>query len=186
MKLGAYWTIFGYKLGFNYFMLNHHLYLNENRTPTMAEKGIHVVQFNLFAPLRIKNFSLDANMALQHSTSNAVALPLFAGKLRAAWHFRIFKNRLRVQLGTDLMYNTLYYADAYTPVLHQYYHQENVKVGNYLYWDLDLTLQVSRLSFFVRGGNLLEGLIGYKYFTTPNYPMQSRNVAIGINWKFYD
>lgn len=186
MKLGAYWTIYGYKLGFNYFMLNHHLYLNENRTPTMAEKGIHVVQFNLFAPLRIKNFSLDANMALQHSTSNAVALPLFAGKLRAAWHFRIFKNRLRVQLGTDLMYNTLYYADAYTPVLHQYYHQENVKVGNYLYWDLDLTLQVSRLSFFVRGVNLLEGLIGYKYFTTPFYPMQSRSVAIGINWKFYD
>ncbi len=186
MKLGAYWTLFGYKLGFNYFMLNHHLYLNEHRTPTMAEKGIHVVQFNLFAPFRVKNFSVDANLALQHSTSPVVALPLFAGKLRAAWHFRIFKNRLRVQLGTDLMYNTLYYADAYTPVLHQYYHQENVKVGNYLFWDLDLTLQVSRLSFFVRGNNLLEGLIGYKYFTTPFYPMQSRRVSIGINWKFYD
>ena len=186
MKLGAYWTLFGYKASFNYFLLNHHLYLNGGRTPAMANKGIHILQFNLFAPLRVKSFSLDANLSLQHSTSPIVALPLFAGKLRAAWHFRIFKNRLRIQLGTDLMYNTLYYADAYAPVLHQFYHQEQVKVGNYLYWDLNLTLQVSRLSFFVRGGNLLEGLIGYKYFTTPNYPMQSRNVAIGINWKFYD
>ena len=186
MKLGAYWTMLGYKLDFNYFLLNNHFYLDEQLWPAMADRDIHVLQFNLLAPVRIKNFSMDLNMSLQHSTGSVVAVPLFAGKLRAAYHFRIFKKRLRIQIGTNLMYNTPYYADAYSPILHQFYHQEKGKVGNYLYWDLNLTLQVSRLSFFVRGANLLDGIIGYHYFTTPYYPMQGRNVALGIAWKFYD
>ena len=84
------------------------------------------------------------------------------------------------------MYNTQYYADAYNPILHQFHHQERFSVGNFLYWNMFLSLQVSRLSFFVRGGNLLDGITSYKYFTTPYYPMQIRDVTIGITWRFYD
>ena len=186
MKLGAYWTILNYKLSFNYFLLDHHLYLDESCTPQAVDKGIHLVQLNLLAPIRIKDFFMDLNLSLQHSTNSIVAVPLFTGKMRAAYKFRIFKNRLRIQIGTDLMYNTLYFADAYNPLLHQFYHQESVKVGNFLYWDMDLSLQVKRLSFYVRGGNLLDGILGYHYFTTPYYPMQVRNISIGITWRFYD
>ena len=186
MKLGAYWTILNYKLSFNYFMLDNHLYLDETCTPQSVDKGIHLVQLNLQAPIRIKDFYMDLNMSLQHSTNSVVAVPLFTGKMRAAYKFRIFKNRLRIQVGTDLMYNTQYYADAYNPILHQFHHQERFSVGNFLYWNMFLSLQVSRLSFFVRGGNLLDGITSYKYFTTPYYPMQIRDVTIGITWRFYD
>lgn len=186
LKLGVFYTIFGYKVSFNYFMMNHHKYLNSNFEPESFEKSINVVQLNLFAPVRIKNFYMDVNLSLQHSTQPYIAVPLFAGKLYAAYQFRIFRNRLHIQIGGDLMYNTLYFADGYNPIIHQFYYQQDVKVGNYLYFDLNITFRVNRIAFYVRGGNLLEGVFSYKYFTTPYYPMQGRNLELGITWRFYD
>lgn len=186
LKVNAFWTLYGYKIGFNYFMMNHHVYLNSNYEPVVSEKAVNVVQFNVFAPIRIHHFSMDANLFLQHSTRSCVNVPLFAGKLHAAYDFRIFKNRLRIMVGGDLMYNTAYYADGYNPILHQFYVQNDVEVGNFLYFDASLTLQVQRISFFVKGGNLLSGILNYNYFTTPYYPMQGRSVRIGICWRFYD
>lgn len=186
LKISTYWTRLQYKVSFNYFMLSNFLYFNNEFEPIMADKVINVIQFHAFAPLRLKNFYMDANLSLQHSTRPDISLPLFAGKLYAAYCFRIFKNRLNVQVGGNLMYNTLYYGDAYNPILHQFYHQASTQVGNYLYFNADITLRVERTSFFFRAGNLLAGVFSFKYFTTPFYPMQGRNFEIGINWKFFD
>lgn len=186
LKLSAFYTIFDYKLSFNYFMLNNYLFINSDYLPQRSEKSINVVQLNLFAPLRLKNFKMDVNMSLQHATQSYVAVPLFTGKLYAAYCFRIFRNRLKLMVGGDIMYNTSYYADAYNPLLHQFYHQESEKVGNYLYFDANLTMQVQRIAFFFRAGNIIAGAFGYDYCTTPNYPMQGLNFEVGITWKFYD
>ena len=186
LKLSAYWTRTDYKLSFNYYMMHNYIFMNSQYVPEMSTKGINVVQLQAEAPVRIRNFSMDVLLALQHSTKSYIAVPLFAGKLSAAYCFRIFKRRLNIQLGGDLMFNTSYYADIYNPLLHQFCHQEEYKVGNYLYLDLHLSLRVKRISFFVRGGNLLASLIGYNYVTTPYYPMQAQSVRFGINWRFYD
>ena len=186
LKLSAFYTIFDYKLRFNYFRLNKHVYFNDEFVPVQSEKSISVVQLNLFAPVRINNFKMDINLSLQHSSKPYVSVPLFTGKLYAAYCFRIFKNKLKIHVGGDLMYNTLYYADAYNPLLHQFYHQEKTKVGNYLYFDANITFQVQRIAFFFRAGNIIAGAFGYKYFTTPYYPMQGQNFELGITWKFYD
>lgn len=186
LKLDAFYTIFDYKISFNYFMLNKYVYLNSNCEPQVCDKAVNLIQLNLFAPLRVKHFYMDLNVSLQHSTQSCVAVPLFAGKLYLAYQFKIFRNRLHIQLGGDLMYNTLYYGDAYNPLMHQFYHEDNEQVGNYLYFDLNLTLRVERIAFYVRGGNLLAGVFNFKYLTTPFYPMQGRNLELGITWRFYD
>ncbi len=186
LKVSAYWTRKDYKVSFNYYLMHHYIFLNSSYIPEMSPKGVSVIQLQGEAPIRIKNFYLDVKLALQHSTKSAISVPLFAGKLSTGYCFRIFKRRLNIQIGGDLMFNTAYYADGYNPLLHQFYHQEETKIGNYLYFDLHLSFRVKRISFFVRGGNLLAGLMGYGYFTTPNYPMQAQNVRFGINWRFYD
>lgn len=186
LKLSAFWTIFHYKVSFNYFMMDNYVFLDENCLPAVCEKPFSLIQLNMFAPVKLQNFNLETNFSLQHSTKPYISVPLFAGKLFASYCFRIFKNRLRLQVGADLMYNSLYYADGYNALLHQFYHQEMQKTGNYLYLNADISMQVDRISFFARGGNLIAGLISYKYFTTPNYPMQGRNFEVGIKWRFYD
>lgn len=185
-KAGAYWTIFGYRLSFNFFNLGRYVYLDDNYEPRQLEKPAQLVQLQLYAPVRTKYFSIDAQLALQHSTNAAITVPLFAGKLAALYSTRIFKKRLRFQVGIDLFYNTMYYADGYNPILHQFYSQQTSAVGNYLYVNAHIALRVKRTSFFLRGGNLIAGLLSYHYITTPKYPMQGRSLELGINWKFYD
>lgn len=185
-KASTYWTIFDYRVGFNFYNLGRYVYLNSNFEPQQLPKPAQVIQFQVSAPVRTKHFALDAELALQHSTREAITVPLFAGKLSALYTTRIFKKRLRFQVGVDLFYNTRYYADGYNPILHQFFSQRDVLVGNYLYVNAHLALRVKRISFFIRGGNLLADLFSFHYITTPNYPMQGRNLEFGVNWKFYD
>lgn len=185
-KAGAYWTLFGYTVSARIFNLGKYVFLNDNYEPQQLEKPAQVLQLELNTPVRTKHFVLDADLVLQHSTSQAVTVPLFAGKLGAAFKTRIFKKRLHFQVGVDLFYNTKYYADGYNPILHQFYSQQIMISGNYLYVNAHIAFRVKRISFFVRGGNLLAGLLSYHYITTPGYPMQGRNLEVGVNWKFYD
>ena len=185
-KASAYWTIFNYKATFNFINAGRYVYLNNNFDPIQLEKPFQVVQLMLYAPVRTKYFCLDAQIALQHATNKDIAVPLFSGKMGALYTTRIFKKRLRFQVGVDLFYNTKYYADGYNPLLHQFYAQQYIITGNYLYVNAHIALRVKRISFFVRGGNLFAGLLSFRYITTPGYPMQGRNFEVGVNWKFYD
>ena len=185
-KAGIHWSLYGYSLGFNFYNLGRHVFLDNQFEPMQLEKAVQVLQLQLLAPVRTKHFGIDAQMALQHSTNKAVTVPLFAGKLGAAYTTRIFKKRLRFQVGIDLFYNTPYFADGYNPIIHQFYSQQFSSVGNYLYLNAHIAMRVKRISFYVRGGNLIAGLMSFRYITTPGYPMQGRNFEVGVNWKFYD
>lgn len=186
VKVNVFWTMLNYKLEFNYFMLHNMVRLNSDFQPFILEKAANVFQLHLFAPIRVKGFGMDINAYLQYSGSDAVNVPLFAFKASPYYIFNVFRGKLKIQIGMDLMYNTLYYADGYDPVLHQFYCQREMKVGNYPYWDVNLTLKIKRIAFFFRAGHVLSGVIGQNYFLTPDYPAMGRSFQLGINWKFYD
>ncbi|MBO4481810.1 MAG: hypothetical protein J5719_04590 [Bacteroidales bacterium] len=192
MKLTASWQLQQYKVSLSYFMLHHFIQLAEDYTPFANEKIANVMQLHLSAPLRIKGFGADANIYVQYSDSKVLPLPIFAGKASAFYLFRLFHRKMQLQIGLDLMYNTAYYANAYYPLLHQFYHQSVDKVGNFVYLNANLNIKVQRVSIFARFGNILSSIkikkvFAYSnYFTTPYYPMQNLKIAIGINWRFYD
>lgn len=186
LKINAFWTMINYKVEFNYFMLQNMVRLNSDFQPFLTEKYANVVQLHLFAPIRVKGFGLDINAYVQYSSSEAVNVPLFAFKASPYYIFNVLRGKLKIQIGMDLMYNTLYYADGYDPVLHQFYCQRDMKVGNYPYWDVNLTMRIKRISFFFRAGHVLSGVIGQNYYLTPDYPAMGRSFQLGINWRFYD
>ena len=186
LKFDVFWTMMKYKVEFNYFMLHNLVRLNSDFQPFLTEKYANVVQLHLFAPIRVKGFSMDINAYLQYSSSDAVNVPLFAFKASPYYIFNILRGKLKIQIGMDLMYTTLYYADGYDPVLHQFYCQHDMKVGNYPYWDVNLSIRIKRITCFFRAGHVLAGVIGQNYFLTPDYPAMGRNFELGINWRFYD
>ena len=186
LKFNAFWTMMNYKVEFNYFMLKNVVRLNSDFQPFLTEKYANVVQVHLFAPIRVKGFGMDINAYLQYSSSEAVNVPLFAFKASPYYIFNILRGKLKIQIGMDLMYNTLYYADGYDPVMHQFYCQRDMKVGNYPYWDVNLSFRIKRITFFFRAGHVLAGVIGQNYYLTPDYPAMGRSFQLGINWRFYD
>ncbi len=186
LRFSAFWKLKDYKVEFNYFMLHNYLVLDETYTPLLLDKYTNILQIHLFVPFFIKGFGTTLNAYLQHSTAPQIQVPLFAGKLDLYYRFNIFKNKAKLQIGFNLAYNTAYYADAYYPLMRKFYCQSSTKVGNYLYVDPYISIQVQRICIFFKVNHALSGLMGHDYFTTPYYPMQNRKFDFGITWKFYD
>ncbi len=186
LKLSTFWKLRNYKISFNYFLLKNYTQLNSEFMPFATDNYANILQLNLFFPIYVKGFGFEFNGWGQYSDNKYVPLPLFAGKSSIFYVVKLFQKKMQLQVGTDLAYNTRYEANGYFPVLHQFYFREGVQVGNYFYLDLFLNVKVQRLNFYFRLGHVLAGVMGNDYFTTPNYPMQGRSYAIGINWRFYD
>ena len=104
----------------------------------------------------------------------------------AFYRLNIFKNKAKLQFGLALAYNTNYYADGYCPMLHSFYTQDKVKVGNYLYFDPSIAIQVQRIALYFKVTHVLCGAMKYRYFSTPDYPMEGRQFVLGLTWRFFD
>jgi hypothetical protein len=186
VQLNAFWNYNNYNFSANYYYLNNYVSLSEQFQPYQSTNDGHLMQLSVFVPFRYKNFGTTANLHLQNCSNDVVNVPLFVGKLAVFYIFELFKKRLKIQVGTDLMYNTPYYADTYLPVLHKFYYQQSQLAGNFIYMDANLTVRIDRINFFCRFGNFLSTAMDYKNFTTPNYPVNDYLVCIGISWRFFD
>ena len=184
--LNAFWNYKKYNFTANYYFLNKFVYLSEELRPVQNNNNGNLLQFSTFIPFRYKNFGTIANLNVQYCTKDVIHVPIFAGKLSIFYIFELFKKRLKIQIGSDFMYNTAYYADGYMPVLHKFYYQDTHKTGNFLYMDLNLTVNIDRINFFFRAGNLLAPAMGYRNFTTPCFPVKEYLISLGINWRFFD
>jgi hypothetical protein len=185
-QLKAFWNYENYSFSASYYYLNNLVYLSEALRPVQAENNGNMIQLSSFIPYRYKNFGVTSNLNIQYCTNEVVYVPIFAGKLSAYYIFEFIKKRLKILIGTDIMYNTTYYANGYMPALHTFYCQTTQPIGNFLYMDLNMTVSIDRINFFVRVGNLLSPLMGKRDISTPNYPLNNYMFNLGISWKFYD
>ena len=182
----AYWNYQNYNVSVSYYLLNNLVNLSEELRPVQNEKNGNLFQCTAYVPFRIKNFGTTANLNFQYCDKEVIHVPFFAGKLSIYYILEFFKKRLKIQVGSDFMYNTSYYADAYLPVLHKFYNQKSQSVGDYIFMDIFLTINVDRINFFFRAGNLLATVMKHRNFTTPNYPDKEFLLSLGVRWRFFD
>jgi len=185
-SLGAFITYQSYKASAKIFLLDNMVVFGTDYHPVQLEKFSRLVQISLYAPFRYKGFGLTTHIAVQNASSDSIQVPLLAGKANLFYIFDIFKKKLRLQLGVDVMYNTTYYADGYAPALYAFHFQDQHKIGNYWFVDANATIRISRIYFFARIGNFLSPFQQYRMYTTPAYPTKDFLLSIGINWRFHD
>ncbi|MCL2290004.1 MAG: putative porin [Bacteroidetes bacterium] len=186
VQFKTFWDYRKYNVSLSYYYLNKWVYLSEELRPTQSENDGNLIQLSAFVPFRHKNFGTTANLNVQYCTKNVINVPIFAGKVSVFYIIELLKKRLLIQIGTDLMYTTPYYADAYLPALHSFYYQRSQAVGNFLFMDANITFKIERVNFFFRIGNILSPMMGNRSSTTPNYPLNDYSISLGINWRFFD
>ena len=91
-----------------------------------------------------------------------------------------------MQPGVSLFYNTSYYADNYMPALRMFYTQNNKRIGDYLYADVFVNLQIKRANVFIKYQHFNAGWKDYSFYMMPHYPQQSGALKVGMIWRFYD
>jgi len=174
--------------GVNYFTITNYVFFDNYIRPLQSPKTIKI--FNAFLS---KKFTLGrwvmANQIVYQKkldSTNFIRLPELLSKNSLYFNGSFFKRALIMQIGVDLLYNTKYYADAYSPALAQFYLQNEKKIGDYPYIDLFLVARVKRASIFLKLQHASSGLMERTYYSSPNYPMQGRAIKFGVTWRFYN
>ncbi len=129
----------------------------------------------------------DMQQIVQYSSDqDLVRVPLFASKNSLYTDFYLFNHVLHTQVGIDLRYHTLFKADTYDPTLGVFYRQNDTEVGNYIWADLFVNLQIKRASIYAKAGHLNSYLEQQAHCIIPGYPSKQFGLYFGLTWKFFD
>ena len=114
-------------------------------------------------------------------------VPLWTSKNSLYTDFHLFHNALRLQVGVDVRYLTKFYVPTYDAAAGLFYHQHETQVGNYIWGDFFINLQVKRASIYAKAGHVNALWETHpNYFLLPHYPGQKFGFFWGIVWHFFD
>lgn len=175
------------KAGVNFSTINNYTYLNDTVHPQQYESPITVLQIFAEGNIPIKKFGIDTRLVYQIASNEEVMrMPNFVGIMNIYFRSAIFKKAATVQTGFQLNYFTAYYADAYMPELRRFHIQSEKKIGNYLYADFYLTLQIKTATIFIKYSHLNSHFGNYTYYLAPHYPARDAGFYFGAAWRFHD
>jgi len=168
---------------------NHinYVYFGTNAKPTTADLPFTVYSLTLSKLIDWGIFHSNIRLTYQNSgNKTAVSIPEYSGFMSAYLAFYLAGKNLLLQFGSDVYYNSKYYANSYSPATSVYYAQNSTSISNYPYTDLFLNFKIKRTRFFFNYSHI-DGLLPNNYgFFIPHYPIDPPLFKFGISWTFYD
>ncbi len=147
--------------------------------------------------VHLRNWYLETETVAQGFGSNSQKMediflksqPKFYSKSSVFYENRNLKTVNLLRFGLDYYYFSTYDAPYFEPATQAFYAQGQLSsLFQFAYprADLFLSAQVKKAFIYLKFINLLEGLPQAGYFTTMGYPMQVRQLQLGLNWTFLD
>lgn len=168
----------------------HLAYLTRDSLGLKAQTTSQIWLFQARAGLSLKLgwFHYDMQQLLQYSSNKTeLPLPLWTSKNSIYADINLFKGALRAQVGIDVRYLTSYYAEAYDPISGLFYRQSNREIGNCVWGDIFVNLQVKRATIYAKVGHINSLFEQHpNYFLLPHYADTRLGVFYGVTWKFFD
>lgn len=168
--------------------LSHNAWYDTTLTVHEGTSPFWLYQAALTARIKAGWFHLDMQQLVQHSTDQEqMPVPLWASKNSLYADLQLFSRALRLQVGVDIRYHTSFYSPTYDYRTGLFCHQDETEVGNYIWGDLFVNIQVKRASIYLKGGHL-NALweSNPNYFILPHYPGRKFGLYWGITWRFFD
>ncbi len=174
------------EVGGDYAIINNFVYNNSEAIPDQTSKELLVLSAYVDKDFHFRTLHLRTRILWQKpSDETYIHLPEWSAFVSGYFQFTISKVLL-AQIGSDVRYNTQYYADAYEPATGIFYLQNEKKYGNYPYIDVYANLRLKRTRVFFKYMNLGTHFLNGEYMTTPHYPMNRATFRLGVSWAFYD
>lgn len=173
----------------SYYDLKNVFWFNNNMSSTsdVLSGDTKLLQATLKNNFKINSWGFKGLVSYQKaSNEDALRLPDILLKQSVYYEFSMFKGKLISQAGIDVNYFSKYFADAYNHEYGVFVHQNDRKIGNYLYADAYFNVKIDRFTLFLALTHPYAGLFTRDYFNTPNYPHQGFSLRYGFCWKLLD
>ncbi len=174
------------ELGANYAIINNFIFNDTLGIPNQSGKELLILSAYLDKGFHYRGLHLRTRVLWQKASDETyIHLPTWSAFVSGYFQFTISKVLL-TQIGSDIRYNTSYYADAYAPSTGLFYLQNEKKYGNYPFIDVYASLRLKRTRIFFKYMNIGTNFLDGDYMTTPHYPMNRATFRLGVSWAFYD
>jgi len=180
----------------HYYLVNNFLYLSDFYKYEQYSSLFNVVVINagrVFEFGRKKQWKWRAEVSVQKTIGNApLNLPLAYARNRFAYEGNLGYRRLDIAFGLDTRYRINYKANNYSPMLGEFFYQ-NESTVKYQLPDIAgfLHLRINNFKLFFRAENLntfrvLNGQAGWtnSNFAAPKYPYPGFVIRLGVFWGF--
>lgn len=187
------WIAKGLSLRGDYFLVSNYSYLLFFQKPFQTSNLFNVLQLQARKTFRLtSHFAWHAEFYFQQRIGAApLNLMPFFTRHRFAYEGSLGFKNLNLASGIEIRYRPSYKADRYSPLLGQFFFQDNVVVSNPLP-DIAayVNFRIRPFAAFIRAENLNTARnLGGVGFTRNNllaegYPLQGLYLRAGIFWQF--
>lgn len=175
------------RLGAAYFMLNNHIYFNENALPAQCGDAISVQSVSAQKDFFVWHVRFANRVTWQNTDHNDILnLPALALHHATYFEFTLCKKVLNLQTGGEVRYSTEYNAFGYCPATSVFYTSNRLKAGDYPIVNAFVNLKIKGVLMFFRWEHVNEGMIRDYYSAADNYPITDFHFNFGILWRFGD
>lgn len=156
-------------------------------TPLQSSDAITYLKVKVEKEFRYWKFALNNTIMYQNVSQkgDVFNVPEFITRNTLYYTDKWFKKALFVQTGVTFNYFTEYNADAYSPLLGEFYSQNKQKIGNFPRIDVFINAKVRRTRIYLKAEHLNSFFTGYNFFSAPNYPYRDFIVRFGLVWNFF-
>lgn len=153
---------------------------------TQTNRSLQVLKSSINYGWSNHSWGFKTRNSIQHSTDSLVSIPTFLSK---AWIYKkgaLFNNKMLIEIGIDVSYNTDFYAPFYNPFMGILVPQQEIIVKGYPLVGAYLSGKVKRARFYFKGDHLNQGLTGFDYYSTFGFPINGRNFKFGIVFDLFN
>jgi hypothetical protein len=93
---------------------------------------------------------------------------------------------LKIYVGSDVFFKSKYTADAYSPLLNQFYLQDDFQVWGVATIDPYMSFQVNKVRLAFKLGHANQGLPYQGFYTSPYYLATPRAFMFKVDWPIFD
>ncbi|MCL9807339.1 putative porin [Flavobacterium amniphilum] len=175
--------------------LNDHLYFSnddvtgEKILVTPKQYGETINYFSVKAQKEFKfgKFAIDNTFLFQQTEQEAAILnvPKFVTRNTLYYTDKLFKKALFLQTGFTFQYFSKYNANAYNPLISEFYVQDTEKIGDFPLIDFFVNARVRQTRIFLKAEHLNSSFTGNKFYSAPNYPYKDFVIRFGLVWNFF-
>lgn len=167
-------------------LVSNYLYFDQDQQPKQLNKEALLFDLSLNASIQLDNIRLS-NRFIFASTSNADVFRIPAVMNNTNIEFHLFYAKvLHMYLGTDIYYRSSFNADAYSPLLRNFYLQDNQPIWGLPVADIYTNFMIKRVKLAFSFNFINQGLPYNGFYTTPNYLAMARTFYIKVNWPLFD
>ncbi len=156
--------------------------------PHITDSPIEVKYLEYQGALHYNKWTLDLRARIQESGATESYYNIPKAILRSTIYYStdLFEKAMFAQIGVKTHFFDAFYADAYHPVLGEFYVQNKKMIGGYPLVDAFINAKVRTMRLFLTYQHVNSSVSKHDYFAAPNYPYRAGGVRFGFVWNFFD